>query len=626
MLFSSALTCFCIPLFASMRDLQMTGRLSFRKIKPAVIQVLSLKNNTPVTLNFKLQTFIFFFLFFATTVFSQQPAQVKIIKITRSKSLEFYSPIAPDAQRVIGDVEFQHEGMTMTCDSAYMYNKQNMLDAFSRVHIANDNGSVTIDGNYAKYQGNTKFAEIWENVVLVDSNAVLKTQRLYYDLNTNIAYYLVGAEIENKGNHMVSKQGYYHRNNDMFYFKKDVVLTTPDYTIVTDTLNYNVQTKIAEFVGPTYILNEKDTIYCERGWYDTNDTIALFRRNAWIKSGSTTVNADTLYYENQTGNGRAYSNIVIVDTTNNVILKGHKGSFNNMTEQAWITGKALMIMAGKQDSLYLHADTLRSDVDTSGFKVLKAYYRAKFFSPDMRGKCDSLVVSLRDTVIHMFRRPVLWAQDNQMTAEHIEIETQNQKPQRMNLLNKGFIVQEDPVGFNQIKAKKIVGLFRNDNELYRVNGYTDSETMYFIHDGPDVTGVNKIKSIDVVILIENRQVQEVNHTTNVDGELIPPNEFIEDELKFNGFKWLVDLKPVDRDDIYEWKEDTVEEFKSIPPSSADSKNTSPSSKNDKNASPSPGNNKNTSPPSGNNKNASPQNTKPESTGKPGAGLRRAPTR
>jgi len=487
-------------------------------------------------------------------ILSAQQAPKKI-EITRYNSFEFSTRIAPDAQRVIGDVEFQHEGMTMTCDSAYLYSNQNTLDAFSRVHITNADRSVTIDGDFAKYQGNIKFAEIWSNVVLVDSNAILKTPHLYYDLTPDIAYYISGAEIFNKSNDMVSKRGHYYRKINMFYFKDDVVLNTPDYTIVTDTLDYNVQTEIADFVGPTFIQNETDTIYCERGWYNTTDTVALFRRNAWIKSGSTTVYSDTLYYESQSGNGRAFGNITIVDTTNNIILKGQKGEFHKTTEHAWLSGhRALLIMAGEKDSLYLHADTLRSDVDTAGFKIMRAYNRVKFFSVDMQGKCDSLAVSLSDTVIHMFQLPILWAQDNQMTADHIEIETENQKPKRMSLNNKGFIVQEDSSGFNQIKSRKIVGLFR-DNELYRVNGFDDAETVYYFYDGPDVTGVNKMKSKDVVILIEEKQAQEVTHKDNVEAETIPPNEFNQDELTLSGFRWQINLKPVDRDDIYEWKEE-----------------------------------------------------------------------
>ncbi|MDR2848268.1 MAG: hypothetical protein LBV39_04100, partial [Bacteroidales bacterium] len=212
---------------------------------------------------------------------AQEHLPIRKIEIINYNSMEFDQHIAPDAQRLIGDVRFLHDSILMTCDSAYYYSNINTLDAFSRVHIVQTDSS-TVDGDFAKYQGDIKFAEIWDNVVLKDTDAIMKTPHLYYDMTTNIAYYNDSALIINGTNDMVSKTGYYHRNISTFYFKKDVVLHTPDYIIITDTLNYNVQTKIADFVGPTRIRNEKDTIYCERGWYDTNDTVALFRQNAWI--------------------------------------------------------------------------------------------------------------------------------------------------------------------------------------------------------------------------------------------------------------------------------------------------------------------------------------------------------
>ncbi len=498
-------------------------------------------------------------------VLAQGDTQIKQIEIENYESMEFDKRISADAMRLLGNVRFIHEDIIMTCDSAYYYSERNTLDAFSRVHITKTDGSVKVDGDFAKYQGNIKFAEIWKNVVLEDADAILKTQHLYYDLNTNIAYYLVGAEIFNQGNDMVSTFGYYHRNINMFYFKKDVVLNTPDYTIVTDTLNYNVHTKIADFVGPTYVQNEKDTIYCELGWYNTNDTVALFRRDAWIKSGSTTVFGDTLFYESTTGNGRAFSNIRIVDTVNNIILKGHKGEYNNITEKAWLTDKALMVMVGKQDSLFLHADTLRSFVDTSGFKITIAYHKVKFFSQDMQGMCDSLAMSLRDSVIHMYVEPILWAQGNQMTAEHIEIETENQNPKRMNMLNRGFIIsEEDSIGFNQIRGRKIVGLFRNDNELYKVLVYGDGETVYYIKDGEDLSGANKAAAPNIVIDIKEKKVEQITYLGKTNGEMIPVNELNEEELTLMGFKWLIQYRPVDKNDIFRWNKDDNKEKTQTP--------------------------------------------------------------
>jgi lipopolysaccharide export system protein LptA len=486
---------------------------------------------------------------------NEPPPQGRKIEITKYDSFEFDRAIDPDAQRFIGDVELEHDDMIMTCDSTYFYNVSNSVDAFGNVHITNVEGSVTIDGDFARYLGNTKIAEVWGNVVLVDSNAILKTQHLYYDLNTNIAYYLTGGEIFDKSNTIVSRRGHYHRNSEMAYFKTNVVFNSPEYVIETDTLDYSLKLEIAYFVGPTYIVNvESDTIYCERGWYNTNDTVAFFHRNAWMKSGGTTINADTLFYENLTGNGQGFGNVVIVDTVNNVILQGQKGKFHRPTEHAWITGRALLIMAGEQDSLFLHADTLRSDVDTAGFKILRAHNKVRFFSIDMQGKCDSLEISLADTIIHMFRDPILWAQDNQLTADKIEIETKNEKPKRMILINRAFVVQEDPAGFNQIKGRRMEGLFDDDGELYAVNGFNDSETVYFLYDGPDLTGVNVAKSTNVTIRLEDRAIQDVLHYINIEGELIPPHEFFYGELTLAGFRWLIEIKPIDKDDIFEWRE------------------------------------------------------------------------
>jgi len=154
----------------------------------------------------------------------------------------------------------------------------------------------------------------------------------------------------------------------------------------------------------------------------------------------------------------------------------------------------------------------------------------------------------------MFRNPILWAQENQLIGDKIEIETLNEKPKRLNLINRGFIVQEDEVGFNQIKGRRIEGLF-HDGELYRVNGFNDSETVYYLYDGPDLTGVNKIKSVNMVILIEDRKTQHIKHYTNIEGDMIPPHEFDPTELTLLGFKWLIDLRPINKDDIYEWKEE-----------------------------------------------------------------------
>jgi beta-lactamase class A len=159
----------------------------------------------------------------------------------------------------------------------------------------------------------------------------------------------------------------------------------------------------------------------------------------------------------------------------------------------------------------------------------------------------------------MYNVPVLWAQDNQMTAEYIEIETENQQPKQMNLLNKGFIAsQEDSTGFNQVRGKKIIGRFRKGNELYRISVYEDGESVYYTKDGDFLTGVNKAAGPDIVIELEEKKVQQITYIGATVAELIPVNEFDPTELTLLGFNWLEKHKPQNKNEIFHWGERKIE--------------------------------------------------------------------
>src|SRR5476651_552009 len=86
-----------------------------------------------------------------------------------------------------------------------------------------------------------------------------------------------GGKLVNKDNTLISKNGYYFAFTRDAYFRYDVVLTTSDAVIKTDTLRYNSGTRIAYFYGPTNIYGkDKDTLYTEWGTYNTQTEQAFF--------------------------------------------------------------------------------------------------------------------------------------------------------------------------------------------------------------------------------------------------------------------------------------------------------------------------------------------------------------
>ena len=458
--------------------------------------------------------------------------------------------LGKDTKRLINNVIFTHEGTIMYCDSAYFYSNRNSLDAFSNVYI-NQGDTVHLYGDLLYYDGNTKIAKVRNNVKLINGETTLTTESLDYNITDGVGYYTQHAFIVNQDNQLESEIGYYYTKADVFEFQDSVVVTNPEYTIYSDRMKYNTETKIAYFLGPTEIISDSSYIYCERGWHNTETDVSQLNQNALVRNTKQTVRGDSLYYEKQTGFGRAINNVEIVDTDQNVILRGNKGIYYENTEYARITEKAMFLqVSSTNDTLFLHADTLLSEVDTSGTKFIKAYYGVRMYKSDMQGKCDSMSYSLADSVIRLYYEPVLWFNDNQISAQYIEIQTENRQPKTMYLYQSSFIINiEDTTKYNQIKGKNMICHFRN-NQLYRIDVNGNGQTVYYPKDKEKLIGANKAECSNLILYFKDGEINTISFLNNPDAVLYPLEDAPLNELLLKGFKWLDKLRPQDKEDIF----------------------------------------------------------------------------
>lgn len=473
-----------------------------------------------------------------------------------------------ELKKLVGNVQFKDKSTTMYCDSAFFYDNED-IDAFGDIRIIPQDGKTTLTGNLMHYIGSTHVAEINQNVMLVDDKSTLTTESLFYDLKTGIANYPTKAVMVNGTDNIVSDEGAYNKNLKMAYYRYNVVVTNPQYIIHTDSMNYSTKLKTVYFLSPTHIkVNDNDSIYCERGWYNTISGISTFRQHAWMKNKEKIVKSDTLYYEKLTGIGRAYKNTRIIDTTQNVTICGNYALLNRTDHSAVVTKEALMIQVDNgKDSLFLHADTIRYGViteknDSLGvdtFKFIKAYYHVKFFRSDLQGKCDSLYYSFKDSTLEFISDPVLWVEGNQMTAEQIKMFIRNQQLDRMELTESAFVIsQNDTIRFNQIKGRKMTGYFHN-NELVKMLVKGNGQTLYFPKDGDrgKLIGVNKTESSDIVMYFKKTakaklSMDKLTFINAVAGSLHPPLELSRNDLLLKDFKWLENIRPKSKIEVFIW--------------------------------------------------------------------------
>lgn len=494
------------------------------------------------------------------------------IELLGAKDLKFDKRMGVDAQRLIGDVKFRHQGALMFCDSAYLYNETNSLDAFGSVKVTQGD-TLDLFGDFLNYNGDTRLVKVRNNVKLVDKDMTLTTHILDYNRNTNVAVFHDRGTIVSKANDntLLACEGIYVADADLFHFRDSVVLINPKYRVETDTLDYNNATEVAYFDGPTFIFSETNTIYCENGWYDTKSDISQFNEDAYLDNGKQVLRGDSLWYSRGEGLGRAYMNVSIIDTTDQYLINGNYGQYFELEGRTVITDRAELIQYDQADSLFLHADTLMAVEDSIKGNVLYAYRGARFYRKDMQGVADSMYFARADSIIYLFHDPVLWSDDLQITGDTMEITNTSAGLDKLLVYENSMLIDKvDSAQYNQIKGRKLTGYFEK-NELYKVIIQGNGQSLYYATEEtklpPDTTqlkdgeppkpqiiekviGVNLALCSNIAIYLQDRRVERIRFLVSPDGSFVPIHLFNKDESFLEGFTWQGHRRPLDRHDIF----------------------------------------------------------------------------
>jgi len=506
----------------------------------------------------------FILCFFLISVVSFAQEKTSQIEILNANTLEYDESLGKKAKRLIGDVRFKHEDALMFCDSAYFYSETNSMDAFSNVRIIQGD-SLKLFGDTLYYSGVTQKALLRGNIKLLNNDITLTTSFLDYDRQQNLAYYYAGGTVvsQKENNTLVSKLGYYYASTKTFHFKKDVVLTNPEYTIESDTLQYGSNSKIVNFLGPTTITSKEDFIYCENGWYNTNLNTSKFFKNSYLYSDNKIITGDTLYYERETGYGNIKCNGTINDTLENVILQGDIIHLFQNKDSVMITNEALMMQLFEEDTLFLHADTffvstqfIPNDTipnQTDTIRNMLGHHHVKFFKSDMQGKTDSLVYNFTDSTVNFYHDPIIWSKENQLTSDFTYLQMKDGSIHTIHLNENAFIISKaDSLfeHFNQIKGDNIVGYFKEKN-LYKIRVIDNAKTIYYARDDEGkYIGVNKAEGSHMLVYLEENELSSLTFIDDPEAILYPIKEPSPKDVKLRGFNWRITERPQNRFEIF----------------------------------------------------------------------------
>ncbi|GAB5527358.1 MAG: OstA-like protein [Roseivirga sp.] len=449
-------------------------------------------------------------------------------------------------RKLLGNVHLIQGTTNIYCDSAYFYQNNNSAQAFGNVHILDEVDTLDLRGEYMEYEGNNRLVKVRRNVIFKDDSTNLYTEFLDYNRDTDTGYYFNGGKLVDSTNVLTSTRGYYNSRTKKAQFIDSVVLVSPDFYMETDTLDYFTVEKEALSSGRTYALTaEKDTLRSTRGMlYKQLEQYSEVYKGTII-TAEYEIKGDTLIANDSLKYYQGMQNVTLESFEDSLKIYGNQVRYDKLTSTAKVYDQAYLRKMMLGDSLFIKGDTLLSiQNEEKSEKLLSAYFGAQMYKSDMQARADSLTYNISDSTIYMFRDPVIWNIDSQITADSIRITTANNRIHRMYLTQNSFVISQDSSqNFNQVKGRDMV-IYFEDGYIERSDVFGNGESIYFTGDtGGGSSSMNSLKCSNMRIFFSNNFVTELRNYREVDGSLIPPFEINDPERKLRGFVWRIREKP-----------------------------------------------------------------------------------
>jgi lipopolysaccharide export system protein LptA len=521
-----------------------------------------------MTLKYKGLNFITCFLILlGTTLYAQERRKIEI----KYAPFMTFDESKPDATILTRDntkqVHIKHEGIEMWCDEAVYDAKQDFIEAYGKVRIKQGD-TINMNSNYVEYSGKTQLAFASGAVVLNDPTSVITTDTLYFDrLKQEAFYQSKGKVVRDTTGTITSTIGRYYMKAKKYQFVNNVKLVNPEYLIESNRLDFYSLSGYAFLYGPTTITSETSVIYCERGFYNTSNDTGYFVKKSKINYDERVVEGDSLYFDRNKGFASATNNIVITDTLNNTIVKGHYAEVFRKKDSLFMTKRALAITLQENDSIFVHSDTLMV-TGKPDKRITRAYYNAKIYKSNLSGKSDSIHMqqstgltqlinldhNINKDAFYKPKKPVLWNVKNQITGDSIHLISNSisESLDSLKVFNNAFVISKDTLGdgYNQISGKKLFGIFEN-NSLSTIDIIKNAETIYFLrNEANELVGIDKSKSGAIKIWLTDNAIDEMRKYNQIGGNTYPELDFPENEKILRGFNWRESERPTSVEDLF----------------------------------------------------------------------------
>ena len=590
------------------------------------------------------------------SLFAQrQESQDSLVWLMSAKSAKMVDVQGASYRKVTGPARFLHNGTYLLCDTALWNVETKVIDAWGHVSIIQDETVLTSDKlTYLVEQDLAQFRGSVVQLTDKDHNT-LRTRHLDYNTKDSVAIFMNGGSMRDKDGQIIeSRNGTYDSKSKRFVFENDVNMFTDSIFVKTKDLLYESELNLATFGAGTNAWKEDNMLSSEAGWYDRGRELFFFRDNVHVMTPDQEGWCDSLYFYRNTSDVEMLGRAQVTDTTRNVFALAGKITYQDTLSKVTLTRKPAVITQteekdGSVDTVYLGAEKLvyfsqrycdidslavveaqtrlsslnidpvgefrkkaaeeaakaaaedakndpnylaqqnakaakaktsgkksepradepRSELDTiavadtteavveveqpdtTKIGFLEALRNVRIYKKNMQVVCDSLVYSDLDSLARLFKEPLIWQEKTrQYTADSISVVISDGVMDKANLMSNAFIaIMEDSTHFNQIKSTEMMAYFDNKGGLKRFDALGGSSALFYIEENEALATVNKTDSKMMSAIFKDGELQRIYYYEAPKNDGYPVVQLSEEEKKLKGFNWQPEKRPADRNAV-----------------------------------------------------------------------------
>ena len=580
------------------------------------------------------------------------------VHLISAQSAQLIEKDGENYRKVVGPAKFLHNNTYLLCDTALWNVTTNIIDAVGHVRIIQDRTQLSsetlqyvVDDNMAKFRGSL--------VQLEDKdNNILRTRYLDYNTKDSVAIFQNGAAMRDKDGQIIeSIYGTYDSKAHLFVFNDQVNMYMDTTFVKTSRLEYRSDLSTAYFGFGTDMWQKDQMLSANDGWYNREQELFFFRKKVHLLTQDQEIWSDTLYYHRQVNDVEMLGNVEIMDTTRNVFGLAGRFEYTDSLMQVRMTREPAIISISKEknrvDTVYVGADVLLSrairrcdlpegweqnaqqrlkDIsgdpvmeyrkkaaeeaakkaaeaakndpgkqaeenarilrdkkngsappieepgpqeeapapqeesapeeknpvdttppppDTSKINFLWGSKRVRLFRRDIQMSGDSLTYTDLDSLVRLYQDPIFFSEGNrQYTSDSIYMVIKDRQMQRAHLLSNAFItIEEAPKTFDQIRGAEVVAYFDSTSALTRFDALGGAASLFYLEENGALATVNKVETKMIYATFKDGNIQRIHYYDNPKNDGYPTVQMPEDDKTLKGFRWEPERRPKSPEDI-----------------------------------------------------------------------------